>query len=125
MIIERASSQQLLGIFVCLLLALAANLASIPWWVAAIVAICGLIRLGMARAGRAKLPRGVLLTLAALAIALLFLRFHAFNGMLAGTALLALMAGLKLLETRTKHDLYIITMIIYFLSLSALLEGDS
>ena len=65
------------------------------------------------------------MTLAALAIALLFFRFHTFNGLLAGTALLAVMAGLKLLETRTKRDIYIITLIIYFLSLSALLEGRS
>src|SRR5277367_1414957 len=113
MITERAASQQLLGIFVCLLLALAAHLGSLPLWIPAIVVICGLIRLGLARSGRAKLPRGVLLTLAALAIALLFLRFHTFNGLLAGTALLAVMAGLKLLETQTKRDLYVITLIIY------------
>ncbi len=122
---ERVSPQQLLGISVCLALALASQLTSLPLWVPAIVVSCGLIRLGLARSGRTTLPRGVLVTLAALAIALLFVRFHTFNGLLAGTALLAVMAGLKLLETRTKRDIYIITLIIYFLSLSALLEGRS
>ena len=33
--------------------------------------------------------------------------------------------GLKLLETKTRRDIYIITLIIYFVSLAALLEGDS
>ena len=56
---------------------------------------------------------------------LLFVRFHTFNGLSAGTALLAVMAGLKLLETQTQRDIYIITLIIYFVSLAALLEGDS
>ncbi|HEY2145469.1 MAG TPA: DUF3488 and transglutaminase-like domain-containing protein [Steroidobacteraceae bacterium] len=125
MITERISPQQLLGISLCLVLALAAHLTSLPLYVPAIVVSCCLIRLGLARSGRASLPRGVLLALAFLAIALLFLRFHTFNGLLAGTALLAVMAGLKLLETRTKRDIYIITLIIYFLSLSALLEARS
>jgi transglutaminase-like putative cysteine protease len=52
-------------------------------------------------------------------------RFHTFNGLVAGTALLSVTAGLKLLETKTRRDIYIITLIIYFLGLAALLEGDS
>jgi len=32
---------------------------------------------------------------------------------------------MKLLETDTQRDIYIITLIIYFLSVSALLEGES
>jgi transglutaminase-like putative cysteine protease len=121
---ERVSAQQLLGISLCLALSLAAQLSELPLWIPAIVAVCILIRLGLARGGRA-MPRGMLLTLAGLAIALLFLRFRTFNGLLAGTALLAVMAGLKLLETKTRRDIYIITLIIYFLSLSALLEARS
>ena len=94
-------------------------------WVLAIVAVSGGIRLVLARRGRAAPPRGVRLVIAVLAIALLFLQFRTFNGLSAGTALLALMAGLKLLETETRRDIYIITLIIYFVSLAALLEGDS
>ena len=54
------------------------------------------------------------MTVAVLAIALLFVQFRTFNGLSAGTALLALVAGLKLLETETQRDIYIITLIIYF-----------
>jgi transglutaminase-like putative cysteine protease len=79
----------------------------------------------LARSGRGAPPRGILIAVAALAMPLLFLRFHTFNGLVAGTALLSVTAGLKLLETKTQRDIYIITLIIYFVSLAALLEGDS
>jgi protein-glutamine gamma-glutamyltransferase len=124
-ITERVSYEHLLGISACLVLALAAHITSLPLWVPLTVAACGCIRLILARQGRGSPPRWLVLTLAAISMALLFLRFHTFNGLAAGTALLALMAGLKLLETTTKRDIYVITLIIYFVSLSALLEGDS
>jgi protein-glutamine gamma-glutamyltransferase len=123
--IERVSYEQLLGISACLALALVAHITTLPLWVPVVLITCGLVRLGLARSGRAAPSRWVVLTLAALAITLLFVRFHTFNGLAAGTALLALMAGLKLLETQTRRDIYIITLIIYFVSLSALLEGES
>ena len=116
---------QLVGISACLALALAAHLGSLPVWVLLTVAASGGIRLLLAHRGRAAPARAVRLAIAALAIALLFLQFRTFNGLSAGTALLALMAGLKLLETDTQRDIYIITLIIYFVSMSALLEGDS
>ncbi|HEV7358575.1 MAG TPA: transglutaminaseTgpA domain-containing protein, partial [Steroidobacteraceae bacterium] len=108
---ERVSYEQLLGISACVALALIALLSSLPLWVPVVVVVCALIRLSLARKGRGAPPRSVLLTVAGLAVALLFLRFHTFNGLVAGTALLSLMAGLKLLETQTKRDIYIITLI--------------
>ncbi len=119
------SYPQLLGIFACLALALVAHLEALPVWVLATVAVSGGIRLLLARRGRPAPPRGVRLSVAALAILLLFLQLHTFNGLSAGTSLLVLMAGLKLLETNTQRDIYVITLIIYFVSLSALLEGES
>src|ERR1700760_895900 len=122
---ERVTYEQLLGISVCLALALAAHLTSLPLWVPALAVTCGAARLGLARSGRGAPSRGVLIAVAGLAIPLLFLRFHTFNGLVGGTALLSVTAGLKLLETRTQRDIYIITLIIYFVSLAALLEGNS
>ena len=119
------SYPQLLGIFACLALALVAHLETLPVWVLAAVAVSGGIRLLLARHGRPAPPRGVRLSVAALAILLLFLQLHTFNGLSAGTSLLVLMAGLKLLETNTQRDIYVITLIIYFVSLAALLEGRS
>jgi protein-glutamine gamma-glutamyltransferase len=124
-ITERVSYEQLLGISGCLGLALLAHVTTLPLWVPAIVVVCGSVRLLLARSGRNAPPRGILIAVAALAMPLLFLRFHTFNGLVAGTALLSVTAGLKLLETKTQRDIYIITLIIYFVSLAALLEGDS
>jgi transglutaminase-like putative cysteine protease len=124
-ITERVSYEQLLGISGCLGLALLAHVTTLPLWLPVIVVACVTIRLLLARSGRGAPPRGILIAVAALAMPLLFLRFHTFNGLVAGTALLSVTAGLKLLETKTQRDIYIITLIIYFVSLAALLEGDS
>src|SRR6204780_3480473 len=125
MITERVTYEQLLGISGCLALALLAHIATLPLWVPAIVVACGLIRLILARGGRGGPPGNVLITVPVLVGPRLLVRFHSFNGLVAGTALLSVAAGLKLLETKTRRDIYIITLIIYFVSLAALLEGDS
>jgi|HubBroStandDraft_5_1064220.scaffolds.fasta_scaffold05805_2 transglutaminase-like putative cysteine protease len=125
MITDRVTYEQLLGISGCLALALLAHITTLPLWVPGIVVACGIIRLGLARGGRGTPPGPLLVTVAVLVVPLLLVRFHTFNGLVAGTALLSVTAGLKLLETKTRRDIYIITLIIYFVSLAALLEGDS
>jgi transglutaminase-like putative cysteine protease len=125
MITDRVTYEQLLGISGCFGLALLAHITTLPLWVLGIVVACGIIRLSLARGGRGALPGRVLITVAVLIVPLLLVRFHTFNGLVGGTALLTVTAGLKLLETRTQRDIYIITLIIYFVSLAALLEGDS
>jgi transglutaminase-like putative cysteine protease len=122
---ERVTFDSLLWISACLALTLLAGIASLPIWITLTVAASAGIRLVLAARGHDAPPRSIRLGLAALAIGLLFLQFRTFNGLSAGTALLYLIAGLKLLETRTRRDIYVITMIIYFLSLAALLEGES
>ncbi len=117
--------EPLLGISICVALAVAAHLGSLPMWVPVTVAVSGGIRLQLAYRGRGAPPRALRLGMAALAIALVFAQFRTFNGLSAGTALLALMAGLKLLEAETPRDIYIVTLCTYFLSLAALLESDS
>jgi transglutaminase-like putative cysteine protease len=120
-----ATFDQLLWVTVCLGLALLPGMAALPVWVSVTVAAAAAIRLGLAARGRDAPPRAVRLGITGLAIGLLFLEFHTFNGLAAGTALLSLIAGLKLLETRTHRDLQVIVLIIYFLSLATLLEGES
>ena len=119
------SYDQLWGIFVCLVLALLAHLGSLPVWVFATVAVSGGLRLVLARRGRPAPPQALRLGVTAVAIALLFAQFRTFNGLSAGTALLALVAGLKMLETETQRDIYVITLSIYFVSVAALLESTS
>jgi transglutaminase-like putative cysteine protease len=122
---ERVTFDSLLWISACLALTLLVEIATLPIWVTLTVAAAAGIRLIRAARGHDAPPRSIRLIIGALAIGLLFLQFRTFNGLSAGTALLGLIAGLKLLETRTRRDIYVITMIIYFLSLAALLEGES
>ena len=122
---ERLSFEQLLSLSACLLLALLSHIYSLPAWVSIFVALCAAIRLMLAWRGQGSPPRWVLLTLALSAIALAFLRFRTFNGLPAGTALLSLMMGLKLLETSTRRDAYMVTLSIYFLCIAALLDSES
>jgi len=122
---EPVSYAQLKWISACLALALAAHVTLLPIWLLATVCATAAIRLVLAARGHAAPARGVRLGIAVVSIVLLFLRFRTFNGLTAGSALLCLMAGLKLLETQSRRDIYIITLIIYFLGLAALLRGES
>jgi len=93
-----------------------------PWVSAAVGAAIG-ARLVLATRGGDAPPAAIRWPLALLAIALLFVEFRTFNGLAAGTALLGLTAGLKILEARSARDLYVVVLIVYFLGVAALLAG--
>jgi len=122
---ERVTFENLLWITACLALTLLAGSTTLPIWVIATAGAAAAIRLTLAARGRDAPPRSIRFVIAALAIGLLFWQFRTFNGLSAGTALLSLIAGLKLLETRTRRDIHVVTLIIYFLSLATLLQGES
>jgi transglutaminase-like putative cysteine protease len=123
--VERLSFERLLSLSACLLLALLAHVSTLPIWVTIFVALCTTIRLALAWRGDGPPKRWLLLTVAVTAVILTLLRFRTFNGLPAGSALLCLMMGLKLLETSTQRDAYIVTMSIYFLCIAALLNSES
>jgi protein-glutamine gamma-glutamyltransferase len=122
---ERITFERLLWITACLALTLLADVTVLPIWILATVGAAAAIRLFLAARSRDAPPRSIRFVVSGLAIGLVFLQFHTFNGLSAGTALLSLIAGLKLLETATRRDIYVIAMIIYFLSLAILLESES
>jgi len=71
---------------------------------------------------RARLPGSMMRVAAMLAIAAaVYANFLTFNGLDAGTSLLVLMAGLKLLETRTTRDHVVLMLIAHVLVLAAFL----
>ncbi|HUX74942.1 MAG TPA: DUF3488 and transglutaminase-like domain-containing protein [Steroidobacteraceae bacterium] len=109
----------------CLALALVALAATLPGWILITIAAAAAIRLGAAARGGDAPPAAPRAIVAVFAIGALLVQFHTVNGLAAGTALLALTGGLKLLETRTRRDLYVIILIVYFLCLAALLAGES
>jgi protein-glutamine gamma-glutamyltransferase len=116
---------QLKWLCACLALALAAHITTLPIWLMVTACAAAAIRLGLAARGHAAPARGLTLCIAAVSIVLLFVQYRTFNGLAAGTALLSLVAGLKLLEMQSHRDFHIITLIIYFLNLAALLRSES
>jgi transglutaminase-like putative cysteine protease len=122
---ERLSFEQLISLTACLLLTLLAHVNSLPVWVTIFVALCAAVRLALAWRGEGPPPRWLLLAVALIAVLLTLWRFRTFNGLPAGSALLSLMMGLKLLETSTRRDAYIITLSVYFLCIAALLNSES
>ncbi len=121
----RVSFEQLLSAAGCVVLALLPGIPTLPIGITVAVGALIAVRLLYAVRGGDAPPMALRFGIAALAIPLLFLQFHTFNGLGPGTALLSLIAGLKLLETRAQRDIHVITMIVYFLSLATLLEGES
>jgi transglutaminase-like putative cysteine protease len=110
---------------VCLALALAVHAASLPIWLLAAVAAAIGIRLALSARGYAVPSRTLRTAVAVVSIGILYLQLRTFNGVAAGSALLSLVAGLKLFETQSRRDLYVVALIIYFLSLAALLRSES
>lgn len=122
---ERVTLERLLWASACVALALLADVSTLPPWVLAAVGCAAAVRLVLAARGRGAPPRAIRWLVSAASIGWLFLQLRTFNGLSAGTALLSLIAGLKLMETQTRRDLHVITLIIYFLSLAALLAAES
>jgi transglutaminase-like putative cysteine protease len=116
---------QLRSICLCLALALAAYAAALPTWILVVACAAGAIRLALAARGYAAPGRAIRLGIAVAAFVVLFFELRTFNGLPAGSALLCLVAGLKLLETQSRRDLYVVSFIIYFLCLAALLRSES
>jgi protein-glutamine gamma-glutamyltransferase len=92
-------------------------------WVAALVLVSW--RIAAARS-RVPLPGTPVRTLLAVAVVIAVLaRFHTLNGLPAGSALLVLMAALKLLETHRRRDRLVLVGAGLFLLLAACLDRQS
>jgi protein-glutamine gamma-glutamyltransferase len=76
--------------------------------------------------GAARLPGGTVRVALGLAlVAAVFAHFHTLNGLVPGTAMLVLMAAIKLLETRSQRDQYVVIGGALFLLLAASLYSQS
>ena len=101
------------------------NVDRVPPWTVAVALM--LIGWRLAIAGRgARLP-GTLARalLALLLVGVVLVRFHTLNGLAAGTALLLMMAALKLLETRARRDQLVMVGAGLFLLLAACLDRQT
>jgi hypothetical protein len=94
----------------------------VPPWAAGVALLLIAWRLLGARVGRAQPGVTVRAVLAVTLVAIVLLRFHTLNGLAAGTTLLLLMAGLKLLETHAPRDQFVMVGAGLFLLLAACLD---
>ena len=117
--------QRLVWVIGALALSVLPHASHIQAWVLLLAAGAAALRVAI-EVKRWELPpkwlRGVLAFVALLAV---LLDYRTLNGIDAGTALLVLMAGMKLLETRTLRDLTVIVFLSYFALFAAFLYNQS
>lgn len=104
-----------------LVLAVALHVDHLPFWAVGAFAVLVTWR-ALIGLRRRRLPPRLLRSVAViLVLAAVLVSFRTINGVDAGTVMLALMAGLKLLETRTTRDHRVLLLIAYFLVLASFL----
>jgi transglutaminase-like putative cysteine protease len=96
----------------------------VPPWAAAVALLLIAWRLLAAYRGGGYPGIAARALLALTLVAIVLVRFHTLNGLAAGTTLLLLMAGLKLLETRTARDQFVMVGAGLFLLLAACLDRE-
>jgi transglutaminase-like putative cysteine protease len=94
----------------------------VPPWAAGIALLLIVWRLLSALRGGGSPAIAARALLALVLVSIVLARFHTLNGLAAGTTLLLLMAGLKLLETRTARDQVVMVAAGLFLLLAACLD---
>ncbi|MGH8201283.1 MAG: transglutaminase TgpA family protein [Steroidobacteraceae bacterium] len=105
--------------------ALLLHVVQVPAWIT--LTALGLVGWRLAALmGAAPLPgRIVRVTLGLALVAAVFAQFHTLNGLVPGTAMLMLMATIKLLETQTRRDQYVVIGGALFLLLAACLYDQA
>ncbi|HUA24022.1 MAG TPA: DUF3488 and transglutaminase-like domain-containing protein [Steroidobacteraceae bacterium] len=105
--------------------ALLLHAIQVPAWVT--ITALGLVGWRLAALlGAARLPGGIVRVALGLGlVAAVFAQFHTLNGLLPGTAMLMLMASIKLLETRSQRDQYVVIGGALFLLLAACLYAQA
>lgn len=112
------------GVLAALALAAAAHVAWLPPWVPLLLVAAMTWRWSAARRGWPLPSKWLRATAAAGAAVVVLGAYGTLNGIEAGTALLALMGGVKLLETRGPRDLTVLVFIAWFLLFAALLRNQ-
>ena len=123
---ERASTplRGLGWVLGALTIALAPHFAGLPAWATLLVVAACAWRWAADRRGWPVAPRWLRLGILIVVPLAVLGTYRTVNGVEAGTAFLALMAGVKLLETRTSRDLTVLAFIAYFLLYAAVLRDQ-
>lgn len=97
----------------------------IPIWGSAVLAACAAWQLSAAAGKLPPVPRALRLALTLILVASVLATFHTLNGLAAGTVLLVVMGSLKLLETKSRRDRYIVLGTAFFVLLAASLDRQA
>lgn len=120
------SAGRLNWLAVSLALVIAPHTPRMPTWVPALFAVLCLWRLWRVHRGDDRPPSRWLLVLIAIAIVPgVYITFGTITGRLAGVALLTLLAGIKVLETRDMRDAYVLSYLGFFLVITNFLFDQS
>ena len=108
-----------------LALSIAPHVAHFPFWVTLLCGATAVYRIILDMRQSALPPKWLRILIALGGSLAVLVTYRTLNGVEAGTALLALMAGFKLLETRTTRDLTVIVFLSYFSLFAAFLYNQS
>ncbi len=120
-----ANARELVLTTSVVLLALLPHLPHLPFWIPLIIVASLLWRITIELHAAALPNKWLRNGIAVIAMSSVLRTFHTLNGLEAGTALLSIMAGIKLLETRDHRDYTILIFIAYFLLFAELLYDQS
>jgi transglutaminase-like putative cysteine protease len=116
--------QRLVWVTGGLALAVLPHAPHIKLWILLLAAAAAALRIATEVKHWALLPKWLRSLLAFFALLAVLLEYRTLNGIDAGTALLVVMAGMKLLETRTVRDLTVIVFLAYFSLFAAFLYNQ-
>ncbi|AMN46325.1 hypothetical protein ACG33_04220 [Steroidobacter denitrificans] len=117
-------AQRLLWVIAGLALAVLPHLPHLSPWTFSFAAAAAILRIAIEVKRWPLPPRWLRIVAAAGALFGVLFTYRTLNGVAAGTALLVVMAGMKLLETRTVRDLTVIVFLSYFALFSAFLYNQ-
>ncbi len=118
-------TQRLLWVLGALGVALLPHVANVPLWIVLFAAATAVWRLSAQIQEWRLPPRWLRILIVILAVFSILAGFRTLNGLEAGTALLVLMAAVKLLETKDTRDLTVLLFISYVLLFAAFLYNQS
>ena len=113
-LLQRAPLQRLVWVIAALALAIVPHLPHLTPWVILLAATGAAWRLTIEVTHWPLPPKWLRVLVAFAALFGVLATYRTLNGLEAGTALLVVMAGMKLLETRTVRDLTVIVFLAYF-----------
>jgi protein-glutamine gamma-glutamyltransferase len=111
-------------LLVAVLIAVAPHFWHLPWWSTAFICLLWFWRTWLTITRQPPLGRIAMVPLLATATALVWLQHGSLIGHEAGVNLLVLLIALKLLELRTRRDLYLVVFLTFFVQITLFLYNQ-